>query len=286
MSAVAAEVVARAAQLACLIDATAPKPGNVSPGHPFADMSVDDFLLSAAAIGPAFRGVGEKSVGRVVLDATLATRGVTAANTNLGMVLLLAPLARAACYRRPAEDLRDAARRVLHETTVEDARLVYEAIRVARPGGLGRAQEQDVATDPTVTLVDAMRLAAHRDLVAYEYAHGFEITFEVAVPTLSRLREDGCPWRDATVQTFLTVLAARPDTHIARRAGAGHASEVSAAAAAVLRSGEAGSVVWRAAVARFDHSLRDGINTLNPGTTADLTTGAVFVRLLQEHAAG
>ena len=88
-----------------------------------------------------------------------------------------------------------------------------------------------------MTLVEVMRLAAHRDTVASEYATGFEVTFGTAVPALERARHDGLPWDDAVVETFLTLLAAVPDTHIARRSGAALAAEVTARARAVLAAG-------------------------------------------------
>ena len=150
-------------------------------------------------------------------------------------MLLFAPLARAASLlgSDPSTQsdirgvtLQDAVRQVLEATTIEDARDAYAAIRLARPGGLDRAESQDVSMEPTMTLVEVMRLAAHRDTVAREYATGFEVTFGIAVPALERARHDGLPWDDAVVETFLTILAAVPDTHIARRSGAGLAADV------------------------------------------------------------
>src|SRR5262245_39529450 len=81
------------AQLACLWEATARKPGNVHRACDFADTSYVDFLVSAAAIGPPLATAADVGVGRTVLEAVRATRRVMRANTNLGIVLLLAPLA-------------------------------------------------------------------------------------------------------------------------------------------------------------------------------------------------
>src|SRR4029453_7750812 len=91
----ASDIVA-AAQLACLLEATAPKPGNVSPGHSFGDLAYEDLLASAAAIGGPLAGVGTRPLGTTIRLAIEATGRWTRSNTNLGMVLLLAPLARAA----------------------------------------------------------------------------------------------------------------------------------------------------------------------------------------------
>ncbi|HEY6508883.1 MAG TPA: triphosphoribosyl-dephospho-CoA synthase [Vicinamibacterales bacterium] len=272
--------IAVAAQLACLLEVSAPKPGNVSPGRPFADMGVEDFLASAVAIGPAMAHAGERPLGVTVRDAVEATARWTRANTNLGIVLLFAPLARAAHLCEPTDGLRAALTRVLVATTVDDARRVYQAIRLASPGGLGEAPAQDVKDEPTASLLDVMRLAADRDDIAGEYATAFETTFETGAVELRRLRVGGRSWDDAIVQTFLTLLAARPDTHIARRAGVDAARRVSADARAVLDRGGVATPAGRAALQEFDDRLRDPANPLNPGTTADLTAAAIFVHLL------
>jgi triphosphoribosyl-dephospho-CoA synthase len=270
--------IAAAAQLACLLEVSAPKPGNVAPGRHFKDARYEHFLASAAAIGSAFADAGSRRVGETVLAAARATSQWTRSNTNLGIVLLLAPIAKGAAA---GGDLRQAVRAVVGATTVEDARDVYAAIRLASPGGLGAAPAQDVREEPTVTLVDAMRLAAPHDGIAREYATGFETTFETAVPVLQQARAAGLSWDDVVVETFMTVLAALPDTHIARRGGPELASDISQRAAEVMRAGGVRTEEGRRALGYFDHSLRDPANIGNPGTTADLTAAAIFVGLLQ-----
>ena len=284
--------IAAAAQLACLLEVSAPKPGNVSPGRHFADTRYEDFLASAVAIGAPLAGAGTRPLGATIRLAMEATARWTRSNTNLGIVLLLAPLARAAGESGPAtgggqgsqtsrvHEIRTAVGRALAETTIGDARDVYAAIRLASPGGLGRADTQDVAGEPTMTLLDVMRLAADRDQIAREYATGFETTFDSAVPSLARARGEGLTWDDAIVETFLTLVASFPDTHVMRRAGAGAARAVSDRAAAALAAGGVRSDEGRRAVATMDAELRDARNSANPGTAADLTAAAIFVMLL------
>jgi len=274
--------VAAAAQLACLLEASAPKPGNVSPGRPFGDLRYEDFLASAVAIGGPLAGAGSRPLGATILHAIEATARWTRSNTNLGIVLLIAPLARAALCTAEAGGgvLRAALRGVLAETNVDDARDVYAAIRLAAPGGLGQAADQDVRNDPTVTLVDAMRLAADRDGIAREYADSFEATFEIGAPALERARADGLGWSDAVVETFLTLLAARPDTHIARRGGAALAAQATRLAAGALADGGVRSASGLKAIDEMDRALRDERHHGNPGTTADLTAASIFVVLL------
>jgi triphosphoribosyl-dephospho-CoA synthase len=286
MSAATAIDVGVMAQLACLLEVSAPKPGNVYPGHHFADARYEDFLASAVAIGGPLAGAGTRPLGATIRLAIEATANWTGSNTNLGLVLVLAPLARAAALaptsheaRATSHELRDSLRLVLDTTTVGDARDTYAAIRRASPGGLGQVGEQDVSSEPTVTLVDAMRLAADRDTIAREYASAYETTFLAGAPALERARGNGLEWDDAIVETFLTLLAAHEDTHIMRRAGASLAADVTSRARDVLAAGGVRTAGGREALEEFDRRLRDERGRANPGTTADLTAAAVFVVL-------
>lgn len=272
--------VAAAAQLACLLEVSAPKPGNVSPGRHFHDTRYEDFLASAVAIGPALAAAGDQPLGATILAAMEATAQWVRSNTNLGIILLLAPLARAALRNEGA--LRDRVRAVLAETTVGDAAEVYAAIRRARPGGLGAAESEDVAAAPTVTLLEAMRLAADRDSVAREYATDFAVTFDVGTLALRRARGAGLDWSDATVECYLRILAAVPDTHIARKLGRDEAEIVSRRARAVAEVGGVRSEAGRRELQAFDAALRGPTNARNPGTTADLTCAALFVVILED----
>ena len=282
--------VAGRAFFACVLEATAPKPGNVSPDRPFADVRYDDFVASAEAITRPLEAAARRPLGETILDAVTATAGRTKANTNLGIVLLLAPLARAAIRQiglpmssdraERLRSLRAGVGRVLAETTVDDARNVYRAIRLANPGGLGSAEEQDVAVEPTVTLLEAMRLAADRDGIAREYASSFETTFETAVPALLTARADGLLLTDAVVESYLMIVAVRPDTHIVRRGGEDLARRASQLAAEALNAGGVRTEAGRRAVEAMDAALRDPRNLGNPGTAADLMAAALFAALI------
>jgi triphosphoribosyl-dephospho-CoA synthase len=277
---VSADRIAAAAQLACLLEVSAPKPGNVSPGRDFHDTRYEDFLASAIAIGPAFSEAGERPLGTTIRRAVEDTARWSRRNTNLGIILLLAPLATAACL--PSGTLRERLRRVLADTTVADAEETYAAIRRARPGGLGQSPSEDVARPPTVTLRQAMRLAAERDTVAREYVTDFAVTFDVGAPAIRAARSAGLTWRDATVEGYLALLAAVPDTHVARKLGFDEATRISGLARAVVDAGGVRTGAGRAALASLDTELRDAKNSRNPGTTADLTCGALFVVILED----
>jgi triphosphoribosyl-dephospho-CoA synthase len=270
--------VAGAAQLACVLEASADKPGNITPRHDFADTSYEDMLRSAIAIGPELGRAGERGIGDTVLAAVRATRRVTGANTNLGIALLLAPLARAALLGGP---LRERVEAELGALTVDDARAAYEAIRLAGAGGLDEPVEHDVRAAPTVGLREAMAAAADRDSVAAEYATAYALTFDLGLAALRSALDDGLAPRAATVEAFLALLARVPDTLIARKRGRAAAERVSAGAASVMAAGGVRDDAGRSALAAFDASLRGDGNALNPGTTADLVTAVLFVAQLE-----
>jgi triphosphoribosyl-dephospho-CoA synthase len=261
-------------QLACLLEVSAAKPGNVSPAHDFSDTTYADMVRSALALGPVFtrRRARMRSVGELISDGVRATARVAGANTNLGIVLLFAPLVRAAVIRREREPLRSAVERTLARLDVDDAAAAFEAIAKARPGGLGDAPEHDVRAPARFSLREAMAVAAHRDSIASEYATGYAIAFEAGLPLLADALRDGVPTLDAIVSLHLGLLASHPDTLIERKTGAAAARAVSAAAREVLAGTRS--------LADFDASLRGAGNRLNPGTTADLVAATLLAALV------
>jgi triphosphoribosyl-dephospho-CoA synthase len=274
------ERVAAAAQIACLLELLAPKPGNVGRGRDLPGLTSSDLAASATAIGPVFRRSDRAPVGGLVLDAVRATRRHVATNTNLGIVLLVAPLAAAAA--RPGRGpYRRRLRSVLARLALADARDVFRAIRLAGPGGLGRVREQDLSRPPTRNLLACMRLAARRDAIAREYATVYRTTFAFSLPLLRRLRREGVALPRAVGEVFLRLLARSPDTLLRRRHGEGAARAVSRRAAAIVRAGglltPRGGTMARA----LDRDLRCSRPPLNPGATADLAVAALFLFLLE-----
>jgi len=277
------KAVADAVRSACVAELRALKPGNVtaySAGH---GMRVLDFELSSDAMAPVLAQAG-LSVGERILGAIQATRRVVDCNTNLGIVLLCAPLAHAALQLRAGQSLRAALSETLSDLEVADAKLAYEAIRLAAPGGMGVVAEHDISeSNPRVTLLQAMQAAAGHDRIACQYASDYAEVFEMAVPQYfaSLARWGSETW--ATTVTYLDLLATVPDTHIARKLGQQSAQEVSAEAFRLLetldRQGTSKQMV--AQLLRFDNELKQ--KGINPGTTADLTVTALAVGRLQDH---
>jgi triphosphoribosyl-dephospho-CoA synthase len=263
---------------ACLAELDALKPGNVhryASGH---RMKADDFVRSAEASAAHIAEVG-LSVGaraRAAVDATLAAVGQ---NTNLGIVLLCAPLAAAA--ESMELDLRNALSRVLARLDRSDAVDIFAAIATANPGGLGRVPEQDVRNPPTVSLREAMAAAADRDRIARQYVTDFEDVFVIGLGALEAARNQGRRRRWSTLAVYLAFLAEIPDTHVNRKFDLKTAEDLRREAAH-----------WRARLEtaadpeamipdllHWDSALKQlGVN---PGTSADLTVATLFASMLQ-----
>jgi triphosphoribosyl-dephospho-CoA synthase len=265
------------AQLACIWEATARKPGNVHRYRDFDDTGYIDFLLAAAAIAPVLESAATKRVGQTVLEAVRATRQAVATNANLGIVLLLAPLASVP----QAANLRADLTARLSQLDVEDARLVYDAIRLARPGGLGRVAEEDIRDEPTKSLQEIMRLAADRDLIARQYVNGYREVFELGAPCVVRELEQARSLEQAIIACHLNLLASFPDSLIARKRSPAEAAEASRRARCVLDEGWPVTKGAATALEEFDGWLRSEGHARNPGTTADLVAACLFVLLRQ-----
>jgi triphosphoribosyl-dephospho-CoA synthase len=270
---------------ACLAELHALKPGNVhvhAAGH---GMTVADFEASARASAPAIAMRGA-SVGARIHEAIARTNAAVGCNTNLGIVLLCAPLAAAAEICEARDDARDASsalealraslRGVLAALTIEDAAQTFAAIRLASPAGLGEAPEHDVRSRPTVTLREAMEAAAARDRIAAQYANGYADVFDVGVATLARMTARGVEPHWAATAAYLAFLSRFPDSHVARKYGSARAEAVRASAEPFASAFAAAEepAVHRDALLALDRSLKN--EGVNPGTSADLTVASLF----------
>jgi triphosphoribosyl-dephospho-CoA synthase len=274
------EKIGLAVEMACLFEVSADKPGNVTRHEDFVDTSFEDFLISAAAIGPAFRSTAKASVGEIILQAIRATRNLVRVNTNLGIVLLLAPLAKAA-ELSPSVDLQTAVESVLQNLTVEDTQLTYQAIRLAKPAGMGTSQRYDLnKTITDITLLQAMEEARNRDAISREYVTTYNITFAIGLVALKKTLAQSVPLPEAIVQTFLSILAEVPDTLIARKNGEEVAQQISNRAKRIIKEG--GIFGDKGEIQKFDFDLRDKKHSLNPGTTADLIAAVLFAYFVEE----
>lgn len=259
---------------ACHAELQALKPGNVhihGAGH---GMEVRNFEDAAAAAAPIIAEPALK-IGDRILKATQASFAAAGCNANLGIVLLCAPLARAAAETDIATGLRRRLAQILSELDVDDARSAFAAIRLANPAGLGEAAKGDVHSDPRVTLIEAMHLAAGRDRIANAYVTAYSDVFDFALPAYAQALRHAETAALAVTTLHMALLAEYPDSHIARKYGED-------AAIAVQQEASGLKAAWSPAagqgtvgeLAKFDRNLKS--RGLNPGTTADFVVATLF----------
>lgn len=272
---------------ACELDVAALKPGNVRLGHPAHGMRAQDFLDSARACAPDVCEEGAP-IGLRVLNAIRSTRRVVQCNTNLGIVLLAAPL----CAAAQSGLGLPAALPALLQSLDRDrdaAAQVYEAIRLAHPGGMGTVPGNDIRSEPQTTLLEAMRSAAGRDSVARQYANGFADVLGWGFKRWSAALQRFGDERWAASAVFIDCLARWPDSLIERKFGASTAQAVSQQAVRIqsqfrayeipgegVRAGHRDDI--HASLLQWDVELRAA--GLNPGTTADLTVATALAAKL------
>lgn len=265
---------------ACMTELQALKPGNV---HVFADghgMTIQDFIKSADVTADIIARA-DLTVGERIYYATELTHQAVGQNTNLGMLLLCAPVIHAAIHHDEAMTLRQGVADVLARLTVDDARLVAKAIVLANPGGLGKVQLHDVHDAPDVTLLEMMRVAQDYDRIAWQYTHTFDDVFDTGC---ERYRAAMRKWDNpvwATTALYLEFLSSILDTHIIRKYGAVTASEVllKAAEMDVLHYGADNPKLVQKRLLDWDASLK--ARSINPGTSADLTVATLLVAYLE-----
>jgi len=284
----------RAVLRACHADVESFKPGNVAIGAPAHGMSAEQFLRSAEVVAPPLTDT-RLALGARIEAAVRASMDAAGCNTNLGIVLLLAPMAEAALRavaggaERP--DWRSQLPAVLAATSRADGAAAARAIVCAHPAGLGSVDEADVqGADAGAceaggggfghTLREAMALASGRDQIARQYVSDFATVHQMAAH-LSALCAAGACREDAVSAVFLRRLACEPDTHIVRKQGADEALAVTREVAAVC-AGLPDPPGWAASDVCRLVALHDALlaRRINPGTTADLVVAAVFAREL------
>lgn len=273
--------ISRAYRDACLAELSALKPGNV---HLLADghgMVVEDFIKSAEASCDAIASVNT-TVGQRILAAVQATWQAVGCNTNLGIVLLSAPII-AAYYQARSDqspNLRQALSHELNQLTIEDAQFTYAAIRMANPAGLGQQPQHDVHQEAHITLKQAMEAAQGYDRIAYQYAHSFDDIFHLGLPVLEYYQQQWERESWATSAVYLMYLSTFHDSHIARKFGVETAEAVRNEAAVHWHRFKRleNPKVYLTELLNFDKSLKG--RGINPGTSADLTVATLLISQL------
>ena len=266
---------------ACEIELQAFKPGNVSVYSDGHDMTVQDFRTSASVSAAPITNSGY-TLGEKIYYAVKVTREAVGCNTNLGIILLCAPLLQALQQCDASSNLRKCLSEVLQNTTEKDADWVFKAIVLAAPGGLGESNQQDVNNQAAVTLTQAMAIAADRDRIALQYTNCFKDIFDFAVLQYNRafVLSGDSGWAALTV--FTEVLARFPDSHIERKYGKQYSEWIAEHMSLLCKAMEAAKTLNE--VMPMLHSIDKAFKAkkINPGTTADITVATVLVVLLEQ----
>lgn len=271
----------QAYEYACEIELRAFKPGNVSvyaDGH---DMTVEDFRISARQSAEPITNMNY-SLGERIYYAVKATREAVGCNTNLGIILLCAPLLLAAEKAKTGKELKVVLASVLENTSIEDAEWVFRAIALAAPGGLGESDRQDVASKPDVTLTQAMQIASHRDRIALQFITNYKDVFDFLV---LRYNTSFNRWGDAewsAVAVYAAMLARYPDSHIERKYASLYTKMVMDKMAMVddkLSKTDKPEQLLDL-LTEIDSEFKSA--GINPGTAADFTVVTVLAAQLQQ----
>ncbi len=265
---------------ACLSDVQAFKPGNVSVYNAGHDMTVDDFILSAEQSAWAITNP-DYCLGEKIYYAVKATRDAVNCNTNLGILLLCAPLCQAAYQQQEGQSLREALTLVLENSSIEDANWTFKAITLAAPGGLGESDDQDVNETAAVTLLAAMEIACDKDRIAKQYTTNYKDIFDFAVLRYNDafVKFDDQIWAVSAV--FTGLLSHFPDSHIERKYGDKHSGwvrkQITTVDDALLNTSNPEQLLPM--LHEVDRAFKD--KGINPGTTADLTVATVLIILME-----
>jgi triphosphoribosyl-dephospho-CoA synthase len=268
---------AHAFKTACMAELEALKPGNV---HIFADghgMTVQDFIASADAVSEVI-AQPNLTLGQRILHSVQATQNAVKINTNLGMILLCAPIIQAKMLVN-GTGLQANIHTVVSAANIEDADACFAAIRLANPAGLGVVNAHDVHKSADCGLQQAMQQAANLDSIARQYTNNFADVFDGLTYYQKALSKWQRPaW--AATSLYLHFLSSYLDSHIVRKYGETIAKLVQNEA--IEHAAEFNKTFnpknYQSALMTFDAALKK--RGLNPGTSADLTVASLFLQAI------
>lgn len=260
---------------ACVDELTALKPGNVhcyASGH---DMTIEQFLESAYVASPIMARQ-ELTLGARILKSVQATKNAVSVNTNLGIILLCAPLAQAILCK-PSCSLRQSVTDVISQSGISDARQILQAIQLASPSGLGKSELHDVFSPASVGIIEIMAVAESSDMIARQYANGFAEIFGFGSQVMQQAQGSH---NQVVTQIYLNFLSTYPDSHIIRQHGKAVAEEIRSLAYRLL---------LKLNTENLDRNLYSELlicdkvmkrREINPGTSADLTVATLFANYI------
>ncbi len=265
---------------ACICDVQAFKPGNVSVYSEGHDMTVEDFIKSAEVSAQPITQP-DYSLGEKIYYAVKATREAVGCNTNLGIILLAAPLCHAIYQQTPEQSLRQALSDVLRKTTIADANWTFKAITLASPGGLGESEQQDVSDCAEVNLLQAMEIAKDKDRIAKQFTSAYKDIFDFSILRYNEalVRFGNQDWAASAV--FTGLLRKFPDSHIERKYGDKYSGwvlkRIITVDDALLNTDK--PELLEPMLHEVDREFKE--KGINPGTTADLTVATVLIGLME-----
>jgi len=276
----------KSSQIACVLEVSSFKPGNVHRYRDFSDIKYHHFLTSGIAFGDVIYKAAQdsKNIGKYIKMAVIQSRRWSPSNANLGIIMLHVPIAMGAgnIDNFDSSKLRKEMIRLSKNTTVEDSLNVYDAISIAMPNLNPPKRGPDVKEEDAkkrlieenLTLYHVFKISSEWDNISKEWTEGFKISFE-GYELLKNyyLEERDINW--AITKTYIHLLSKYPDTLIARKNNLEISKEVSKIAMEIRNNG-----YKKEDIEKFDSYLSKDGNRLNPGTTADIVAASLMIFLL------
>ena len=275
----------KASQIACCLEVSSFKPGNVHRNKDYDDIKYHHFLNSGVAFGDIIYKASKdpRNIGQYIKLAVIESKKWSPSNANLGIIMLHTPIATTTGQMEEfnINTLKKEIKNTVKNTTTDDAIAVYDAIEIAMPNinppkEGPDAQKNDAKQElreKNLTLYDVFKISSSWDSISYEWTKGFNISFE-GYNLLNKYYKQYNNINLATTKTFLNILSNHPDTLIARKKDENTSKMVSDKAKEVLNNFNEESLL------KFDKFLSNEGNKLNPGTTADLIASSLMIFLL------
>ena len=260
---------------ACRKDIELIKPGNVNIKSPHSDTKAEDYLESSLLSSKELFKT-DYSLGERILNSIKITRSKVKTNTNLGIILLCAPIIHACIYFNNLT-LREGIKKTLSTSTVKDTQDLCMAINISAPGGLGTREIYDTASKPTVSILEIMNHSASYDRISYQYSHDYSDIFDFIIPRLVFLNKKHNSLDISLSLMFMEILAKIPDSHISRKFDDKIAKKTSNNASDLLkildREYSPDYLVDRLNNLDYEYKKKG----INPGTTADLLVASLMI---------
>jgi len=309
--------IASLGQLSILLEVSSPKPGNVSRLRRFSDTGYRHFLASASLASrglhiAASRGQeladglitpDEVKIGSIIYECSKDVfSGLNQRNTIFGTVLLYMPLVIAggatitSSHRFTSNDMSHWIQQILDNTTSEDTVDLYKAFHLIHPGGQLNKEDAswtevhdrfdidnpyvfDNIREDNMTIQELFKMSAGVDPICREWSEYYQDIISRVFPYLDEAAKSLEDLEEGIVRTFIWQLSRFHDGLILKKVGAKRAEKVRTLAEKIVNNGMNGKET-NDLMAHLDDELRRDGNLLNPGTTADFVSAAIFCKLV------